>query len=100
MILGVNNDDLRRAACQGTDPELFFRKADELKAKAICGRCPVRDACLNTALQNELVYYLAGLADGRRAGIQLDGVYGGWTAGERTGLVYRRAQQALQQAAA
>jgi WhiB family redox-sensing transcriptional regulator len=36
-----------------TDPELFFAESpDELRlAKALCGRCPVRAACLAGALQ-------------------------------------------------
>jgi WhiB family redox-sensing transcriptional regulator len=91
----VTNEDLLRAACRGKDPEMFFRKEDERAAKALCHRCPVRDSCLNTALNAELVDYLAGLADGRRTGIKLHGVFGGWTAQERTGIIYRRAQQAL-----
>lgn len=48
------------AACQGEDPELFFplggdgRWAAQIQqAKAICGRCPVRQACLDDALKEE-----------------------------------------------
>lgn len=91
----MTNEDLLRAACRGEDPEMFFRKAEEQAAKRICHLCPVRDACLETALQNEVIDHLAGLAEGRRAGIHLDGVFGGWTGAERTGVVYRRTQQAL-----
>jgi hypothetical protein len=48
-----------QAACRiGVDPELFFPVATSgtaydaqvAKAKAICGRCPVRTSCLEEAL--------------------------------------------------
>lgn len=44
----------RRAACRGSDPGLFFPSDDEPKddAKALCRRCPVRQACLDFALAN------------------------------------------------
>lgn len=42
------------AACRGMDPEVFFpergeRRAGYRQAKSVCGRCPVRDDCLNYA---------------------------------------------------
>jgi WhiB family redox-sensing transcriptional regulator len=44
------------AVCTQTDPEVFFpERAERVKAsaaKAICRRCPVRDACLEWALDN------------------------------------------------
>lgn len=47
-----------RAACRDEDSELFFplgkgatAEAQERKAKAVCARCPVRDDCLNWALE-------------------------------------------------
>jgi WhiB family transcriptional regulator, redox-sensing transcriptional regulator len=48
---------LRPAAVQqlpcSSDPELFFadRPEDVLRAKALCGVCPVRSACLAGALE-------------------------------------------------
>nr|CEL23362.1 WhiB-like transcription regulator [Kibdelosporangium sp. MJ126-NF4]CTQ96902.1 WhiB-like transcription regulator [Kibdelosporangium sp. MJ126-NF4] len=65
----------RKAACRDEDPELFFpignagqatqNQVDE--ARAVCARCPVREACLQWALAN-----------GEDAG-----VWGGWTEAER-----------------
>ena len=44
------------AICAQTDPEVFFpERAERIKAsdaKAVCSRCPVKDACLNWALDN------------------------------------------------
>ncbi|MGW4639100.1 WhiB family transcriptional regulator [Sphaerisporangium sp. NPDC004334] len=49
---------LRRAACRGEDPELFFPisakgpgYAQHERAKAVCRRCPVRNACLDYAVR-------------------------------------------------
>lgn len=100
MILGVNNEELGRAACIGVDPEVFFEKKTEREAQRTCAICPVRDVCLEDALAAELREYLDSRVDGRSAGIKLHGVYGGWTAEQRTGVVYRRAQQALKGVAA
>ncbi|MPY81840.1 MAG: WhiB family transcriptional regulator [Actinophytocola sp.] len=69
-----------RAACRDEDPELFFpvtdvgpgaKQADE--AKSVCARCPVRERCLQFALDNGLDY----------------GVFGGTTEQERRDLVRR-----------
>ncbi|MFF0144916.1 MULTISPECIES: WhiB family transcriptional regulator [Amycolatopsis] len=69
---------LARAACQDEDPELFFPISDVgpgarqvAQAKAVCARCPVRQACLSYALDN-------GLSNG---------VFGGTTELERRKLV-------------
>ncbi|MFB7666892.1 WhiB family transcriptional regulator [Kitasatospora sp. NPDC056138] len=49
-----------KAVCQSTvhnpvDPEIFFPHPDETikiaKAKRLCGQCPVRQACLDAALE-------------------------------------------------
>jgi WhiB family redox-sensing transcriptional regulator len=50
-------------ACAGADPDLFFPFPGEptAPAKAICGRCPVRAACLAQA----------------RARGERDGIWGG-----------------------
>lgn len=75
-------DDWRdRAACRDADPELFF-PISELgpgarqltEAKAVCARCPVRERCLDYALDNGLDH----------------GVFGGTTDTERRQLIRRR----------
>ncbi|PAZ11554.1 transcriptional regulator [Streptomyces sp. SA15] len=50
---------LRRAACAGEDPELFFPVGTEgpalrdiAAAKRICARCPVIEPCLDFALDS------------------------------------------------
>lgn len=65
------------AACKGFDLDLFFSDAarNVQEAKQVCGRCPVREECLDEALRAE---------DGSRYGIS-----GGLTAEERTELVGR-----------
>lgn len=45
-----------RAACRDQDPDMFFPEknttpAEIQAAKAICGRCPVREACLDEAFR-------------------------------------------------
>ena len=50
-----------RAACKGPQAAVFFppsrserkedREAREVRAKAICARCPVRSACLDYAVR-------------------------------------------------
>lgn len=77
-----NYEDWRqRAACRDEDPELFFpvsdtgpgaRQADQ--AKAVCARCPVRERCLDYALDTGLDH----------------GIFGGTTEAERREL--RRAR--------
>ncbi|PSL04256.1 WhiB family redox-sensing transcriptional regulator [Haloactinopolyspora alba] len=68
------------AACRDLDPELFFPVGpagpgteQERRALEVCGRCPVRRACLDWAL---------------RVG-EADGVWGGTTPDERR-LIRRR----------
>jgi adenine-specific DNA glycosylase len=60
-----------RAACLDEDPELFFPVIEEGPlvdaAKAVCGRCPVRDQCLAYATTNIHFGVAGGLtADERR----------------------------------
>ena len=65
------------AACRDLDVDLFFPttedEADE--AKAVCASCPVRQACLDYAIQTR----------------QDDGVWGGLTESERRRERRRRA---------
>ncbi|WP_030315309.1 WhiB family transcriptional regulator [Streptomyces sp. NRRL B-3229] len=69
---------LRRAACVGEDPELFFPVGtvgpavrDIAAAKQVCARCPVRPECLEWALSTG----------------QTSGVWGGTCEQERDALL-------------
>lgn len=69
---------LRRAACVGEDPELFFPIGTEgpalrdiAAAKRVCARCPVAVECLDYALGSG----------------QLSGVWGGTHEDERLALL-------------
>jgi len=68
-----------RAACRHEDPELFFpigvtgpAVAQTAAAKVVCARCPVREPCLDWALETN----------------QGSGVWGGTSEDERR--TYRR----------
>ncbi|MEV3931244.1 MULTISPECIES: WhiB family transcriptional regulator [unclassified Streptomyces] len=72
------------AACREEDPDLFFPIGSSgpalvqvEDAKAVCGACPVRDQCLEWALEN-----------GQDAG-----VWGGMDENERRALKRRRSRQ-------
>jgi WhiB family transcriptional regulator, redox-sensing transcriptional regulator len=74
---------LADAACKGADTDLFFgpdaefvsaRQQREAEAKAICARCPVRDACLAYALDTREAY----------------GIWGGLNEDERRTILRRR----------
>lgn len=74
-----------RAACARTDPELFFPDgvskavtAQIRDAKRVCFRCPVRDDCLEWALETG----------------QADGVWGAMDEGARRRLLRRRRKAA------
>lgn len=45
--------DLAMLPCRTNDPELFFAESpsDVERAKALCGACPLRQACLTGALE-------------------------------------------------
>jgi WhiB family redox-sensing transcriptional regulator len=63
------------AACATTDPELWFPELDSLwrvaQAKNICGKCPVKQECLDYALVNKFK----------------DGIWGGLSPTERHRLM-------------
>ena len=45
-----------RAECRDKDPELFFPERDvaaKREAKAICAGCPVKEQCLQSALDHD-----------------------------------------------
>jgi WhiB family transcriptional regulator, redox-sensing transcriptional regulator len=68
--------DWREAgACAQADPDLFFpisstgRALGQItKAKAICAACPVRQPCLDFALEHDLAHGIWGGPPGRAAG--------------------------------
>ncbi|MFB7368354.1 WhiB family transcriptional regulator [Streptomyces sp. NPDC056222] len=63
------------AACRTADSEeLFAKAAQQKRAKAVCGGCPVRTECLAEALDNRIEF----------------GVWGGMTERERRALLRRR----------
>jgi len=66
-----------RGRCKGVDPAVFYPEDDEdegIEAKAICGMCSVREACLEQAI----------------AAREKIGVWGGYTARERRRLIRQR----------
>ncbi|TMK32315.1 MAG: WhiB family transcriptional regulator [Actinobacteria bacterium] len=76
------------AACRGEDSSLFFapnyfekrdqKEGREAKAKALCARCPVREECLEYALQIH----------------ESHGIWGGLNEMERRQLLRERALRA------
>ncbi len=70
----------QRAACRGVDPDIFFPASEEEAepAKAICGQCPVRQACLEYALANR----------------EREGIWGGATERERRRIIRQRRKSA------
>jgi WhiB family redox-sensing transcriptional regulator len=75
-----------RAACAGTDGQVFFapdgerepaREIREARAAAICAPCPVRAECLDHALRNSVKH----------------GIWGGLNKDERARERRRRARQ-------
>lgn len=73
------------AACRDEDPDLFFpigstgpALVQTEEAKAVCGRCPVRQPCLNWAMEHG----------------QDSGVWGGLSETERRVLRRRRRERA------
>jgi WhiB family redox-sensing transcriptional regulator len=71
------------AACQGSDPLMFFDSATEHAALTVCGGCPVATVCRADALAFERAVPAL-----RRCPV---GVMGGLTATERR-LMHRRAR--------
>ena len=65
-----------RAACAGTDPDLFFPEPDEdaAAAKVICAGCPVTAECLAWALAAPVQFgVFGGLDEQERHAIQPGG---------------------------
>jgi WhiB family redox-sensing transcriptional regulator len=80
VITPMNLSWRQHAACRGVDPDVFYPIADEDadEAKAICARCPVRQACLEYALVNR----------------ERDGIWGGATERERRRMIRQRRKSA------
>ena len=72
----------KRAACRGIDVEIFYplteEDADAAPAKAVCGACPVRQACLEHALAHR----------------EREGIWGGATERERRRILRQRRKSA------
>ena len=72
----------KHGACRGLDVEIFYPvtedEADADEAKAICGECPVRQACLEHALAHR----------------EREGIWGGATERERRRIVRQRRKSA------
>ena len=51
-----------RAACRGTDTEIFYPVTpdEEAEALSICATCPVRAQCLDYAIRNRETYGIWG----------------------------------------
>ena len=77
----VKDIDWRQlGACRGLDPGIFYPETDEEadSAKAVCGACGVRSACLEHALQRR----------------EKQGVWGGCTERERRRIIRQRRRSA------
>lgn len=70
----------KAAACRGLDPDIFYPASDDEaeEAKAVCGVCPARQACLEYALANR----------------ERDGIWGGATERERRRMLRHRRKSA------
>lgn len=67
----------RRAACRGLPPKLFYPARGATigrDAQKICHGCPVREECLDYALQNREFGVWGGLSERRRRAIKKLGV--------------------------
>lgn len=69
-----------RSACKDQDPDLFFPEGDAglallqtREAQSVCAQCPVRQQCLNWALETDQEF----------------GVWGGTSAAERRSIKRR-----------
>jgi WhiB family redox-sensing transcriptional regulator len=71
------------SACNGLDPDMFFPdESDELaeyEAKAVCGNCVIRVACLEYSLEAKEAY----------------GIWGGATERERRRILRQRSKQKM-----
>ena len=62
--LTIPSNWAKDSACQNTDVDFYSTKTEEKrKAKAICAECPVRQMCIQTALDNKERFGIWGGAD-------------------------------------
>lgn len=75
----VNHEWRQHANCHGIDPDVFFpeRGQDPKPILAICAACPVRDECLQYAIDHH----------------QPDGIWGGTTGRQRRTMKSARNKQ-------
>lgn len=73
----MNAEDLEKAACAGKDVNLFFPEGpynaienSVRYAKSICATCPVKDACLKAALENNMTGIWGGTTDQERRALR------------------------------
>ncbi|MFJ3714016.1 MULTISPECIES: WhiB family transcriptional regulator [unclassified Streptomyces] len=59
------NTNWSASACKREDPEMFFSTRPALlrMAKAVCRRCPVKERCLQRALENDQEHGVWGGTD-------------------------------------
>lgn len=78
-LIPLDAPDWTGALCTGCDPDLFFptRGEQTKQAKAVCFRCPLRERCLDYALDN----------------FEKHGIWGGMSEQERR-VEWRRRRQA------
>lgn len=80
-IVGDEVDWRKIGSCAGSDTAVFYPEDDKdegIEAKGICAHCPVRDACLQYALDTR----------------EKNGVWGGHTARDRRRIVRDRQKAA------
>jgi WhiB family redox-sensing transcriptional regulator len=76
--MNIEELDMTQAACKNADPELFFPEpftdyyGTVERAKKVCATCSIKFDCLQVAIDN-----------------QYEGIWGGLTTSERTGVVRR-----------
>ncbi|HET9730737.1 MAG TPA: WhiB family transcriptional regulator [Acidimicrobiia bacterium] len=83
-VLPTRVDWMEEAACRAIDTDIFFPSsdADAAAAKAVCATCPVREACLEHALETRPAP---------------EGIWGGLTHIERHRVIRRRQKAARKQ---
>lgn len=68
-----DGDWLERARCRGMDPDRFFVRgiAQARPVIRVCERCPVKDDCLQYALDNDITFGVwGGLTERQRRAFQ------------------------------
>ena len=78
----MNTNWRKLSACEGLDPDIFYPASEDdaasAPAKAVCETCPVKQPCLEHALENR----------------EREGVWGGMTERERRRMIRQRRKTA------